>query len=71
MLWINLFRDSGALLEPEPQGDASVPVDLPDHEEVLVGLIATSEASAALARLFLAGATVGERGARTMLPPAK
>jgi hypothetical protein len=34
MLHVNLFSDGGALLEREPQGDASVPVNLPEHEQV-------------------------------------
>jgi hypothetical protein len=42
----------------------SVPVDLPEHEETLADLLATPEASAALARLFLAGAVAGERAVR-------
>ncbi len=64
MLYVNLFSGGGALLEREPQGDASCPVDLPEHEAALTELLTTPEASAALARLFLAGATAGERAVR-------
>lgn len=59
--------DGRALLETEPQGDASIPVDLVGHEGALAGLLATPEVSAALARLYLAGATAGERAARTAM----
>jgi len=65
MLYCNLFTDGGALLETQPQGDASIPVKLPDADTDLVArLIVSPEASAALARLFLAGVTAGERAVR-------
>ena len=70
MLWINCFTDSSPLLEREPQGDSSMPVNLPEHEETLLALIDTPEASAALARLFMAGATAGERAVRVKMPTA-
>ena len=65
MLWLNVFSDGGALLETVPQGDASMPVQLPAGAEgVIVGLLTSDEVAAALARLFLAGATAGERAVR-------
>jgi hypothetical protein len=64
MLWLNCFRDGDALVETEPQGDASYPLHLPDSG-ILAELLTTPEVSAALARLFLAGVTAGERAART------
>ncbi len=65
MLYVILFADGGALLEMNPQGDASYPVTLPPEDAaVLAGLLSSPEASAALARLFLAGATAGERAVR-------
>jgi hypothetical protein len=64
MLYCNLFSEGGALLEREPQGDASVPINLPDHEEALADLIGSPETSEALACLFLAGVTAGERAVR-------
>jgi hypothetical protein len=70
MLFCNLFTDGGALLETNPQGDASYPVNLPPADAaVLAALLASPEASAALARLFLAAATAGERAVRTAGPP--
>jgi hypothetical protein len=61
LLYVNLFADGGALLEANPQGDASYPVNLrPEDAAVLAGLLSSLEASAALARLFLAGATAGK-----------
>jgi hypothetical protein len=61
-LHVNLFRDSPALLELQPQGDARIALDLPaETAEQLLALAGTPEASAALAALFLAGVTVGER----------
>jgi hypothetical protein len=70
MLFCNMFTDGGALLETSPQGDASYPVALPPADAVvLAGLLASPEASAALARLFLAGTTAGERAVRTAVPP--
>jgi hypothetical protein len=46
-----------------------MPLDLPEtDEEVLSGLIETPEASAALARLFMAGATTGEWADNTRWP---
>ncbi len=67
-LYVNLFRDGSALLECQPQGDASIPVPLPEnHAGELAELLATAEVSAALARLFLAGVTTGERNARVTL----
>lgn len=71
MLYLNLFADGGALLECEPQGDASFPIDLSGHEHLVAELLTTPEAAAALARLYLAGVVAGERAARTMLPAAK
>jgi hypothetical protein len=69
MLYVNLFADGGALLELHPQGDASIPVPLPDGAAETVRELLTSErASAALARLFLAGATAGERAVRKGKP---
>jgi hypothetical protein len=65
MLWINCFKDSPPLLERDPQGDSSMAVNLPEtDEEVVAALIDTPETSAALARLFMAGATAGERAVR-------
>lgn len=64
MLYCNVFLEGGALLEREPQGDASVPVKLPGYEEALAELIGSPETSEALARLFFAGVTAGERAAR-------
>jgi hypothetical protein len=62
MLWCNMFADGTALLECEPQGDASAAVKLPETDEaILAVLIGSPEISAALARLFLAGVTAGER----------
>jgi hypothetical protein len=54
-LFINLFADGGALLESDPQGDASVCVLLPQEQaEALTELLVSAEASAALTRLVLA-----------------
>jgi hypothetical protein len=65
MHYVNWFADGTALLEREPQGDANVPVSLPArHEKMLVTLIDSPETSEALAALFLAGATAGERAVR-------
>jgi hypothetical protein len=53
LLYVNLFADGGALLEPQPQGDASIPVQLPDgHAETLRALLMSERTSAALARLL-------------------
>lgn len=61
MLYVNCFEDGDALLELEPQGDASIVIRLsPDQEAVLLQMIGTPEESAALARLFLAGAVLCE-----------
>jgi len=50
-----------ALLETEPQGDATIPVELPaEIETLLTALIVSPEVSAALGRLYLAGVTTGE-----------
>jgi hypothetical protein len=72
MLHVNCFKDGGALLEAEPQGDAWIPVNLLAADEaVLAGLISSLEVSGALARLFLAGVTAGERAVRQATrPPA-
>lgn len=57
--------EGGALLETQPQGDTSVPLQLPDDQaELLAGLLVSPEASAALADLYLAGVTAGERAVR-------
>jgi hypothetical protein len=65
LLYVNCFRDGGALLEAHPQGDAHTAVNLPDADaELLARLIDTPELSAALAKLFLAGVTAGERAVR-------
>jgi hypothetical protein len=57
------------LLETSPQGDASYPVNLPPADAAaLAALLSSPEAAAALARLFLAGATAGERAVRTATP---
>lgn len=56
MLYVNLFADGDALLECEPQGDSSIPVVLPQQDaEEVASLLVSDEASAALARLYLAG----------------
>lgn len=86
-LFCNLFKDSLALLERHPQGDASVPVRLtagaageatlqyllPELEEALAALLDCPETSAALAALFLAGVSRGERAVRggCSLPPLR
>ena len=50
MLYVNLFPNEGALLETEPQGDASALVILPPADaELLAQLLDCPEASAALA----------------------
>ena len=65
MLYVNFFSEGGALLETVPQSDASMPVNLPeDTAAVIAGLLTSDEVAAALARLFLAGATAGERAVR-------
>jgi hypothetical protein len=65
MLFINLFADGGALLESDPQGDVSVIVKLSQEDaEALASFLVSVEASAALARLFLAGAAASTRPAR-------
>ena len=62
MLFLNAFNDGGSLRETIPQGDASMPVQLPaDAEAVIAGLLTSDDVAAALARLFRAGATAGER----------
>jgi hypothetical protein len=54
-LFVNQFED-GALLEPSPQGDTPIPVELGEEDlAVLQGLIADDDISRALAQLFLAG----------------
>lgn len=64
-LFLNQFPNEGALVEREPQGNASTPIHLPDEQaELLSRLIVTPELSAALAKLFLAGVRVGERSVR-------
>src|SRR5262249_7700985 len=69
LLFVNLFADGGALLETGPQGDASYPVQLPPvHAEPIRQLLTSDGASAALARLFLAGAGAGERAVRKGKP---
>ncbi len=63
MLYVNFFSESGALLETAPLGDASMPVQLPANAKaVIAGLLTSDEIAAALARLFLGGATAGCRG---------
>ncbi len=65
MLFLNFFKDSGALLETAPQGDASTPVKLPKAQAAVIeGLLKTDQVSAALAALFLAGCQAGERAVR-------
>jgi hypothetical protein len=65
MLYVNLFADGDALLETVPQGEASIPLNLPDATvEALSALLTCDRMSAALARLFLAGCTAGERAVR-------
>ena len=62
MLNVNLFADGGALLETQPQDDASIAVNVPPAEaETLTALVASAEVASALAALFLAGCTAGER----------
>lgn len=70
MLYVNLFPDSDALLETVPQGEASIPLKLSEEAaEALVEMVKCDRASAALAQLFLAGRTAGERSVRRGLPP--
>ena len=66
VLFVNLFSDrSGALLETSPQGDAYIAVNIPETTAtVLESLLTSAEVSSALAQLFLAGATAGERAVR-------
>jgi hypothetical protein len=48
-----------------PQGDATIAVRLPDgHAETILGLLTSERVSAALARVFLIGATARERAVR-------
>jgi hypothetical protein len=71
VLWVKCFRDGGALLMREQYGDSLAAVRLPDaDEEALAGLHDTPKASAAMARLFVAGAMAGERAVRTAMPTA-
>jgi hypothetical protein len=66
MLFLNFFADGGVLLETSPQGDASTPIKIPDTAAArIAGLLSSSETSVALARLFLAGVTAGERAVRS------
>lgn len=69
-LYVNLFADrSSALLETTPQGEASIPVNIPAAAgSVVEALLTSEEASSALAALFLAGATAGERAVRRGKP---
>lgn len=64
MLYCNLFRDGGHLVESEPQGEASCVVNLPQECEQILAELLTPEVSQALARLYLAGVVAGERAAR-------
>ena len=65
LLYVNLFTDGTALLEDRPQGDASLPLDLPAEQLAqLEALLDGPEASGTLASLFLAGVRIGERQAR-------
>jgi len=64
MLYLNLFRSGGALVETQPNGDESVELRLPGQAgKTLAGLVELESfrISEALAALFLAGATAGER----------
>jgi len=51
MLYVNLLSEGGILLELQPQGDASVPVQLSSAD---AELLTSSETSVSLAKLFLA-----------------
>ena len=65
VLYLNLFAAGGALLETSPQGDASVAVVVHDDDAaVITNLLTSAEVSSALAQLFLAGCTAGERSVR-------
>jgi hypothetical protein len=69
MLFVNLFADGGALVETVPQGETSVPLNLPEETAAaLAALLKCDRVSAALARLFLAGVTAGERSVRRGAP---
>jgi hypothetical protein len=69
MLFLNVFPD-GALVELVPNGDRSMSVPLDERaescaREMLSRSPAAVEISYCLARVFLAGATAGERAVRT------
>ncbi|HJT77456.1 MAG TPA: hypothetical protein VJ739_09670 [Gemmataceae bacterium] len=67
MLNLNCFRDGGALLECEPQGDASIAIKLSAADEAALSVaVGTSAGSPALTRLFLAGAA-GQRTAHKVV----
>src|SRR5947209_5375748 len=71
MLYCNFFADGGALLETAPQGDASTPVKLSEASATVIeGLLDSEQVSAALARLYLAGAHAGERSAHGFIAAA-
>jgi hypothetical protein len=62
MLYVNFFADGGALLETAPQGDASQTVSVaPEAARMIEALLQSESVSSALAALFLAGVTAGER----------
>lgn len=62
-MFVNLFPGGEALVEPSPQGDARIPLRLPEATASLIARLIQDddEAAAAIAAVFLAGVWTGER----------
>lgn len=73
-LYLCLFRDGGSYLSTEPDGDANEPIELETQAcELLAHLLGLQSfvAAQALASLYLAGITRGERGLRSHAQPVE
>lgn len=69
---MNLFPEGCALVEPAPQGDSSIPLQLSaEAEQVIALLIPDDQAAAAIAAVFLEGVRVGERAAVSQRRPTR
>jgi hypothetical protein len=67
MFWVNLYSD-GATFETDRASEACQPVSLSERSSRCLSALCrleSFEVSSALAELFLAGVTAGERAART------
>lgn len=73
-LYLCLLRDSGSYLSTTPDGDANQAIELPKQAgEMLAHLLGLQSfvAAQALASLYLAGVTMGERELHSSAVPAE